>query len=608
MKEFDGIDFLKNAKNVGIVTGGHSGAKTYSAEVEGKKYFIKFLTHDNYQFENDLEEIFSSAGVAHAKIIERGFNKAGQKFIIEEFLNCPRYDKVLDELLIKYIYEHGIKMGLAIGRAGKNPIVKKAKREGDFSHEWDFIKRYLSSFVEIEKSQNISQENKKYLCNLKKIVEKGLPVLEKPDLIFTLSDFKPSNFMFENRQVLAVDFEHCGIREVARSVLWGIVSWDVDKPQKFFTFLNGYLDGLYAFSVPKRVYKKISLMFYLMVIRQTWHMIDGKEDGTTINKVLDAYRLKYAPDPKFNISSILNYGFNRKEISFLKGCEIDFMSGSYSPLNLVFSVRKKEEKFFLKLIALKDTAKIFKRNYNILTKLAIPTPKLIDSGILSNGREYVLTEYLDGEDLEKTKRLVDFQSGQEIGISLAKQMKKLKEYDGKSFEKYVADDFLKRVLKEIDFIYENDLDLASKYIGCSSDKLKTRVRDLIKAFEKEPIGIIHFDLKIGNTLLKDGLRYIIDIENFVRSYDTFNFLWVMFPLYSDEASQLYRGYVSAYLKEMNGGKIPIQVHKQMKLILFSFMTAYAARVVKKEGEEKKLKLFKVVLDEFFSDKPVEWLI
>lgn len=607
MKEFDGIDFLKNAKNVGIVTGGHSGAKTYSAEVEGKKYFIKFLTHDNYQFENDLEEIFSSAGVAHAKIIERGLNKEGKRYIIEEFLNCPRYDKVLDELLIKYIYEHGIKMGLAIGRAGKKPIVKKAKREGDFSHEWDFIKRYLSSFVEIEKSQNISQENKKYLCNLKKIVEKGLPVLEKPDLIFTLSDFKPSNFMFENRQVLAVDFEHCGIREVARSVLWGIVSWDVDKLQKFFTFLNGYLDGLYAFSVPKRVYKKISLMFYLMVIRQTWHMIDGKEDGTTINKVLDVYRLKYAPDPKFNISSILNYGFNRKEISFLKNCEIDFMPGSYSPLNLVFSVRKKEEKFFLKLIAFKDTAKIFKRNYNILTKLAIPTPKLIDSGILSNGREYVLTEYLDGEDLEKSKRLVDFKSGQEIGTELAKQMKKLKEYDDKSFEKYVADDFLKRVLKEIDFIYENDLDLASKYIGCSSDKLKTRVRDLIKAFEKEPIGIIHFDLKIGNTLLKNGQRYIIDIENFVKSYDAFNFLWVMFSICSEDISQLYRGFVSAYLKEMNGGKIPMRVHKQLKLIFFSFMTVYAVRVVKKEGEEKKLELFSQVLDEFFSDKPLEWL-
>lgn len=606
MKEFEGIDFLKNAKNVEIVTGGHSGAKTYSAEIDGKKYFIKFLSHDDYQFENDLEEIFSSAGVAHAKIIERGFNKAGQKFIIEEFLNCTRYDKVLDELLIKYIYEHGVKMGLAISRAGKNPIVKKAKREGDFSREYDFIKRYLTSFVEIEKSQSVSQENKKYLCDLKKIIEKGLPLLEKPDLIFTLSDFKPSNFMFENRQVLAVDFEHCGIREVARSVLWGIVSWDVDKLQKFFTFLNGYLDGLYAFDVPKRVYKKISLMFELMIIRQTWHMIDGNVEAATINKVLDEYRLKYSPDAKFNISSILNYGFNRREIPFLKGCEIDFMSGSYQPYNLVFILRMKSQKYLLKTMRCEGFAKTTQRNYNLFLKNDIPTPKLFECGKLSNGREYAIFEFIEGEDLEKTRRLVDLQSGQEIGIKLAKNMKKLKAEIDERFDTYDASNFLKRVLKEIDYLYRRP-DLVSKYVGYDADKLKARTLELIKSFENEPLGLVHFDLKIANTLLKDGVHYIIDIENIMRSYDTFNFLWVMFSIYSEDISQLYRGYISAYLKEMNDGKIPSRVHKQMKLILFSFMTAYAARVVKKEGQEKNLEYFKDVLDEFFSDKPLEWL-
>jgi len=596
------IEFLNGSSSIEPIDKGYSGAFKYSFIKDNQKYFLKI---GKFKIDEDLEKILTNNGISHPTIIDCGKYDGDLNYIIEEYIEGKTLKEELDRYDSKFIYEYGFEMGT---QYRKLRSIYPDKPVSD-----EMYKEYLSNVDErvktlkslIQYDDKINFKDKKFLYDTITYLSQNTHLIKNSHLVFGHTDVKPNNYLLSNGTIIATDIEHTGYKELSLSMLWSFARHD-DKDEKNLVFARGYLDGLYNFCVPSLV---LDCFNYTYLFNMATHCIKyiKKEEYNKLSNLINYVNENYITNHELKINEKLRSILDMDCNELLRGSDITLVKGSYSPNNLTFKCQNGIKTYFLKIMKMSQEhyQKVLD-SYSLLNQCGIPTSPIVDNRcIVKNKYYYLLSDFIELDEMDKSIRNT-FQDGIESGKIVASYLIKLKGHHLKNAKNHDRDYLLQNIMKNIEKIYGEDE--YSDYIHWSKKEVTDYINQYIKSFEKEPIDLIHGDVKFGNILYHDNEIYFTDNESLVFSYDIINFTYNIHTGFLEDENLYYKGFVNGYLKYMNNGVIPPRIQNQVKFLLIYYMLRIIGGVLDNKNDEKKLtsvmKACKHYIDE---DNEIEWL-
>lgn len=597
------IRFLKDAKNIVIISEGYSGAYKYSFEKGGNKYFLKI---GKLNFNKNIENILNQSKISHPRIIQIDNLDKEYNYIIEEYIEGENLKYQLDKYDNKFIYEYGFKIG--------SEYQNLRKVYPDILMTEDKYIEYLSMVRKrINKLKQLLENNKNkldkviinFLNNTINYLEKNDFIIKNSSLVFGHTDIKPSNFLIIDKKIIATDIEYTDYKELSLSMLWSFARDDFND-QKNLAFAKGYINALYNFDIPKNILDCFDYTYLFNVIGFSIKYIESNNFDRLL-KLISYINENYIINRKIKISNKLKSAIDLGKIDILNNSLINIVDGSYSPYNLTFKCKTDNNTYFLKVMKTDD------RNFNdiisfydFLNKYSIPSAPIIKVGIfLENKCYYMIFDFINLQEINKS---IDntFYEGFRIGQLVANYFIKLKDENIKSNKVYSKDNLYKDIMSDVEFVYSNNI--YSKYIPLNKEDIINYIQHYITAFDEEDINLIHGDIKFGNILYGDGNIYFIDNESFKYSYDTINFMYNIHIGFLDKDNECYKGFVNGYLNFMNNGKIPYRIQNQVRLLFIYYVVRSIRRVLENKIDSNKIKIFINNFEKYIDEgNDIEWL-
>lgn len=596
------IDFLDGISNIEVIDKGYSGASKYLFIKGNKKYFLKI---GKFEIVKDLEQIFVSNEISHPTIIDSGKYDDDLNYIIEKYIEGKDLKEELDSYDSKFIYEYGFEMGAQYRKLRSiypdKPMTNE-KYEEYLSNVYERVKDLKSL---IQNNDKINFNDRKFLDYIITYLNKNINLIKNSRLVFGHTDIKPSNYLLSNKTIIATDIEHTDYKELSLSMLWTFARCDY-KDEKNLAFARGYLDGLYNFCVPCTV---LDCFNYTYLFSMAQHCIKyiKKDKYNELSKFIQFVNENYMINHELKISEKLKSILNIDDIELLKDSNITLVKGSYSPNNLTFKCQNKSKTYFLKIMKMsQEHYKKALESYSLLGRCGIPISPIIDNHcILKNKYYYTISKFVELNEMDESIGTA-FQDGFKNGELVASYLIKLKGNHLKNAGIHDKNYLLENIKKDINKIYGKSEH--SDYIHWSKKDINIYVDKYIKSFEKEPIDLIHGDVKFGNLLYGDNEIYFTDNESLVFSYDIMNFMYNIHEGFLEEENLCYKGFVNGYLKYMNNGVIPYRIQNQVRLLLIYYVLRTIKDIIDNKSDESRLKYVikgcKYYIDE---DKTIEWL-
>ena len=600
--QLDRIDFLNGVNSIETIDKGYSGALKYSFIKDGRKFFLKI---GKFKIEKDLEKLFANNEISHPKIVECGEYDEDFNYVIEEYIQGKDLKEELDKHDSKFIYEYGFEIGTQYSKLRKiysdKPMTTE-KYEEYLSNVDERVKTLKSL---IEHNKKIDNSVMKFLDYIISYLNNNTSLIKNSLLIFGHTDIKPSNYLISDEKIIATDIEHTDYKELSLSMIWTFARCDY-KDEKNLAFARGYLDGLYNFCVPSAVLECFNYTYLFSAVGHCIKYIKSEKYNELL-KFIKYVNETYMINHEIKISEKLKSVLSIENIEIIKGSHITLVKGSYSPNNLTFKCQNDSKKYFLKLMKM-DELHYQKslESYGLLSKCGIPISPVLDHGcILKDEYYYTITNFIELNEMDESIGNT-FQDGFNAGKLVASYLIKLKGNYLKSTGNHDKNYLIKNIKEDIEKVYgENEY---SDYIYWSKKEIINYVDKYIKSFEKEPINLIHGDVKFGNILYGDNEIYFADNESLVLSYDIMNFMYNIHAGFLEEKNLCYKGFVNGYLKYMNSGTIPFRIQSQVKLLLIYYVLRTIIDILENKSDESKLSFVikgcKHYIDE---DRTIEWL-
>lgn len=557
------IKFLKNANNFELITEGHGGAEKYLFEKDGKKYFIKAGKID--YFEN-LEEILTKADVPHPKIVETGTIDKNNKYIIEEFVDGTPLKQLLSNLQPKFVYEYGFKLGEKFRNLQKDFPNKKVDNKAytQFCQDVDKAIKSLKKQIKNEHN-NLSPNELNFFAWMENFLLSNKQLIKNSIMVFGHNDIKPSNFLVNGNKIYAIDIEGIKYKELSWSLVWSLSRTDF-KDEKNHTFLEGWLDGLFNFKVPKCVLDCCNYT-YLFNMCINFEKLIKKRSFEKVIKLMEHIKNNYIVGSRIVLNKRLIKVAKISDFKNLKGFNFNLVAGSYTPTNLVFKCTKGDKKYFLKIMQLDETKfECVIKGYQTLNNCQVSTPRVVEYGrCKSSNRYYVLFEFLDYPEFQLT--YTTFEDGVKFGKLAAEHLKYLRNATDNNFGTLTKADLFDAYTKVIDAIF--DRVGVSTIFKCSKTEMQNFLKVFLQSFDEEKINLIRYDLKIGNILFNGQNMIFVDNEDLINSYETINFRYLITSCFWGKHMAQSQGFVKGYLNYIYKGKLPKRVQNQIKLLLLS---------------------------------------
>ena len=599
----ENIKFLKDAKNINIISEGYSGAYKCSFEKKGNKYFLKI---GKFKINGNLEDMLNKTEIPHPKVIELGKYDDEYNYIVEEYIDGNNLKYELNKYDSKFIYEFGFKIGQQYRNLRKMyPDI--AITEEKYKEYLLMVEDRLSKLKQLmkENKNNLSETIIKFLNNTIYYLEKNKDIIKGSSLIFGHTDIKPSNYLIIDKNIIATDIEHTDYKELSLSMLWSFARSDL-KDEKNLAFAKGYINALFNFNIPKNILDCFDYTYLFNVAGFSIKHIENKEYNK-LSTLIEYINKKYKTNNELKISDKLKSVIDFSKIEILKDSDATIIDGSYSPNNLTFKCKTNKNTYFLKVMKMteeryKDTMKF----YEILNQYDIPSVPMIESGYFLKDRcYYTISKFMELKEMDESignTFLDGFKSGQLIASYLIK----LKNENVKSDKIYDKDNLYKGIIHDIGFIYSNNN--YSKYMPWNKEELVNYINKYIKSFDKESINLIHGDIKFGNILYENNDIYFVDNESFKYSYDIVNFMYNIQAGFLDADNKCYKGFVNGYLKFMYNGKIPFRIQNQVKLLLIYYIVRSVRKLLEKRNDDSKIKTVLNGCRKYINeDNDIEWL-
>lgn len=554
------IKFLKGVKEFQPVTEGYGGAEKYLFEKAGKKYFIKA---GKINCDENLETILSAAFVPHPKIVETGAVDEKNNYIIEEFVEGKPLKFMLGETEEKFVYEFGFRLGEKFRNLQKD-FPNKAVDDRAFKKYSANVDRDIKSLKRqiLKHASNFTANEIKFFAWMEEYLASNKKLIKNSLMVFGHNDIKPSNFLVNGNDICAIDIEGVKYKELSLSFLWSLSRADF-KDEKNHAFVNGWLDALFNFNVPKCVLDCCNYT-YLFNMCSILKKRIAKKDFAGVMKLMEHIKANYVAGGKMVLNKRLIKVAKISDFKLLRGFEFNLVHGSYTPTNFVFKCTKGKTKYFLKLMQVGDAKfeKILK-GYQTLNSCGVPTPRVIDCGkCKSSAFHFVLFEFVDYPELQST--YTKFEDGVKFGQMAADYLKKFRNLSN-NFSSLTKTD----LFNEYSLIIDKIFDGANAYsiFKCSKTEMMDILNSLLKSLNNEKTNLIRYDLKTGN-ILSDGKNMIfVDNEDLVNSYEIVNFRYFVNSCFWGKHVQQAQGFVNGYLKSVHNGKLPQKIQNQMKLLL-----------------------------------------
>ncbi len=602
--ELQKIKFLQNATDFIDAQGGYSGSI--------KKYFKKgkneyFLKIGKFKVRNDLDELLTQAEIPHPKVIESGNYDEENSYIIEETTKGVLLKEKLDEYAPKFIYEYGFIVGEKYRRL-RRIFPDRPVNEETYNNIVKRVNLTLDELsINLEKYQKLlSASQIKFFDYIKGFLSTNHNLIKNSVMVYGHTDIKPSNFLLNGNEIWVIDFEHTDYKELSLSLIWCYARSDF-KDEKNLAFARGYLDGLFNFSIPQGFLKCCNYT-YLLNICETLNKSFRKENFEKIDNIIKYIQKKYLIKGKICLSKYLSGIKLLKNIPELKGFDITLVKGSYSPDNLTFKCTDGEHKYFLKLMK-KNKKRHFEHCQNcyaVLENLKIPiSPVRFYGRFKSLDTFYFVYDYIEFEEMDKHATL-SFDEGNKLGKIVAKELIKLKAYKSNEFRTLDKNDLQTTLQDDVEFIYNN---LEEKtLISFKKQEILNFINRLIKSFDKEPIALIHGDVKFGNILYNGKKIVFVDNESLMYSYDIMNFYYNILSGFRSSKVSLCQGFLNGYLKYMNKGKIPLRIQGQVKLLVLARFLRDVKGVINKTCSNKHIPLLNELCEQYIkNDEEITWL-
>lgn len=555
------IKFLKGVKQFETVTEGYGGAEKFLFEKDNKKYFIKA---GKIGFADNLEEILTNADIPHPKIVETGTIDDKNKYIIEEFVEGTPLKYLLPNLKEKFVYEYGFKLGEKFRNLQKTYPNKRVDDRAfkNYSLETDKSIKALKKEI-LKHSSDITLNEIKFFTWMENYLISNKQLIKNSIMVFGHNDIKPTNFLVDGSKICAIDIEGIRYKELSLSFLWSLSRVDF-KDEKNHAFVNGWLDGLFNFNVPKSVLDCCNYT-YLFNMCNNFEKLIKKRDFEKTSKLIEYINKNYIVGNKIVLNKQLNKVAKISDFKKLKGFDFNLVGGSYTPTNFTFKCVKGDIKYFLKIMQVSDARfeKIIKA-YETLNNCKVPIPSIIEYGkCASSNCHYVLFDFVDYLELQNT--YTTFEDGVKFGNLAAKQLINLRNTSPNDFNTLTKNDLLNEYTKIIDAIYE--IKGATKLFNCSKAEMQDILNSLLKSLDNEKINLIRHDLKTNNILSNGQNLIFVDNEDLVNSYEIINFRYFISSCFCGEHTPQAQGFVNGYLKYVYNGKLPQKIQNQVRLLL-----------------------------------------
>ena len=284
-------------------------------------------------------------------------------------------------------------------------------------------------------------------------------------------------------------------------MLWSFARSDLND-EKNLAFAKGYINALFNFNIPKNILNCFDYTYLFNVAGFSIKYIENKEYDK-LSTLIKYIKEKYETNNELKISDNLKSVIDLSRLDILKRCDVTIIDGSYSPNNLTFKCQTNENIYFLKVMEMTDECyKDTIRFYEILNQYNIPCAQMIKSGyFLKNRCYYIVYKFIELKEMDESignTFLDGFKSGQLV----AKSLIKLKNEKVKPDKIYDKDNLYQNIMSDIEFIYSNSNNF--KYMFWNKEELINYINKYIKSFDKEPINLIHGDIKFGNILYENN--------------------------------------------------------------------------------------------------------
>lgn len=600
----ENIKFLKDAKNINIISEGYSGAYKCSFEKNSNKYFLKI---GKFKINENLEDMLNKTEIPHPKVIELGKYDNEYNYIIEEYIDGNNLKYQLDKYDSKFIYEYGFKIGQQY-RNLRKIYPDKAITEEKYKEYLLMVQERISKLKKLIKIKkcNLTDDIIEFLNDTIQYLEKNINIIKGSSLVFGHTDIKPSNYLIIDKDIIATDIEHTDYKELSLSMLWSFARSDL-KDEKNLAFAKGYINALFNFNIPKNILDCFDYTYLFNVAGVSIKYIENKEYDK-LSTLIKYINRKYETNNELKISDSLKSVIDFSKIEILKGCDVTIIDGSYSPNNLTFKCQTNENTYFLKVMKMtderhKDTMKF----YEILNQYNIPSVPMIETGYLLKDKcYYTISEFKELKEMDESignTFLDGFKSGQLV----ARYLIKLKNEKVKPDKIYDKDNLYQNIMNDIEFIYSNNN--YYKYMPWDKEKLVNYINKYIKSFDMKSINLIHGDIKFGNILYGNNDIYFVDNESFKYSYDIVNFMYNIQAGFLDEDNKCYKGFVNGYLKFMYNGKIPFRIQNQVKLLLIYYVVRSVRKILEKRNDASKIKTVLNGCRKYIDDdNDIKWLM
>ncbi len=600
---FEKIEFLCGATDFEKAQGGYSSAQKFLFLKDGKKYFLKI---GNFQVRENLEELFSRAEIPHPKVVESGAVDENLNYIIEEFCEGVPLKNRLDNFDEKFVYEFGFLVGEKYRKLKKQfpdrPVDDEAYAKYMKQVDANLEKLALAAKANERK---LSKKQMAFLEYITQFLKEERALVKNSVMAFAHTDVKPSNFLVDGRNLSVIDFEHTDYKELSLSLLWSVCRADF-ADDKNHAFANGYLDALYGFDVPKGVLQCCNFTYLFNMCQYcTDYICDGKFDK--LERLIDFITQNYMKDGKLALEEHLLNVAKLEDFPNLKGFEFSLVKGSFSPYNLTFKCTLGGTKFFLKIMKTNEEGlQDCLSKYQLLQESGISISPVRGFGQCKDaGRVWVLFDFIDFPELAANAQT--FEEGAQFGSAVAKQLKKLKKCPPQQLKTFDSNKLYEALMTSVDFVFEDKQH--NQFVKWSKTEIVAFLNKFIVCFQQEPICPIHGDVKFGN-ILCDGKEKLVfvDNESLMNSFDIINFFHNILSGFSGKHVLLYQGFVSAYLKEMNGGKLPTRIAGQAKLLLLAKLLKDVEGIKRKTGSEKNIALLNSLCEiHLEKEEDIQWL-
>lgn len=267
-----------------------------------------------------------------------------------------------------------------------------------------------------------------------------------------------------------------------------------------------------------------------------------------------------------------------ENIKFLKGAiNINLIYEGYSGAYKC-SFNKNDNKYFLKIW----NFNIDKNLENILNKAEIFHPKIIDFGKYNDDYNYIIEEYIEGNNFKYELDKYDNKFIYEFGFKIGKQYSNLrKQFPDKSLSEKDINAHKQLIEKKINSLKEeinnnkNNLSLEIKeFINFVINYLK----DNFCLFEQSTLVYGHTDVKPSNFIINNKEIYATDIENTDYKELSLSLIWSYARGDFNDSKNL--SFAKGYLDGLYNLDVPINILKAFDYNYIFNMCSYIIKYLK----------------------------